>query len=115
MENIGGFLNLNESFHEVFGNKYLHERNFSGINICSNIDRKYNNISITPWDKKGSERGMNVGDLENIAFESEKLNDCNLQYDIDNWKSIVLKLKKKNINSLELYVENIVLKLKPIK
>jgi hypothetical protein len=100
----------------VGSGKYLHKKEFNhGITIHSNIDREYNKNKVAPWDKKGSERGTNNGDLENIAIESEELSHHKFVHGKDNWKTIAAKLKNSNEHNLELYKDKTSFKLKPIK
>ena len=94
---------------------FKHTKNFNSIDIFTNIDRIYNNIPTAPWDKKGSERGMNSGDLFNIVVESINLSHkLNVIYGIDNWMSVVKKLKKLNIDKLELIKVGVTFQLKEL-
>lgn len=99
--------------------KYLHKKSFNhGIDIHSNIQHTYNKDSHTkeesaPWDKRGMQRGITHGDLEQIASDSEALAHLDIQPN-DSWKEIATKLKKNNQAKLELYKDKYYLKLKPI-
>jgi hypothetical protein len=85
------------------------EKEFFGITFIDETPiKKYGDIIISIWDRKGSERGTNKGDLEAIINDSKELcAKCNIVY--GNTLMEMCKLfKKKNISKISIYRRNII-------
>ncbi len=69
--------------------------------------------SVSPWDKKGQERGMTKSDIEEIILNSDmKQYGINIK---DSLKVITDKLKKQGVTDIELVYGQIYITAKIIK
>ena len=66
--------------------------------------RNYGGRQVSIFDKKGSERGMTSGDIENILFESPELSDYKFEWGIDTLQSMCKKLKSDGIREIGIYL-----------
>jgi 8-oxo-dGTP pyrophosphatase MutT (NUDIX family) len=94
---------------------FLHSKKFYDIEFHTNQDREYNGKKVSPWDTKGSERGMTKDDMASIAFDSEELKSIINIESSNSLKDICDKLKKNKINNVEIVKSGIVYKMIPIK
>lgn len=93
--------------------KYLHSKEIYGIMFHTNKERIYMGQSVSPWDKKGQERGMTKSDIEEIILNSDmKQYGINIK---DSLKVITDKLKKQGVTDIELVYGQIYITAKIIK